>query len=197
VSAVFNLLLQRETAKRTRAFIERGVTPDMIREIAPDGQRVGKHEFVAYLLVGQGKLKQDDVTAAVALFTCAPFSLDPTQTAYLPREPARRMRVLALNFHCLCPLARPEDAAAPEHPTRAATKSIGAAVGTFCPRPRVRCRRCALTSHRPRLPQLARQGRRRQARREGHLVGAHRHPRPSRLVSSATGLRDFNPITAR
>eukprot|EP00966_Prymnesium_polylepis_P147809 3414487-Prymnesium_polylepis.1 len=67
-TGLVSLLLQRETERRTQAFIERGITPEMIREISPDGYQVGKHEFMTYLLLGQGKLQQEDVAAAAALF---------------------------------------------------------------------------------------------------------------------------------
>jgi len=68
-AALVSLVQQSENVKRVRAFVARGVTPEMIAEVDKDGNgSVDRFEFVTYLLVGQGKLNGDDISHALALF---------------------------------------------------------------------------------------------------------------------------------
>jgi len=69
-SALISLFLHFENEKRLRRFVASGVTPQLIAEIDQDKSgTVDKFEFVTYILLGQGKLHEEDLQAAVELFS--------------------------------------------------------------------------------------------------------------------------------
>ena len=69
------------TDKRTQAFVDRGVTPQMIQDIDKDGNgSVNKFEFVTYMLIGQVRYQHGVSTPpSLACVLPLPRRLPPRQ----------------------------------------------------------------------------------------------------------------------
>ena len=68
-AAMVNLMLELETKRRVDDFVKQGVSREMIMSLDADKTgSIDKYEFAMYVLVGQGKLAQEDVTSVSKLF---------------------------------------------------------------------------------------------------------------------------------
>ena len=63
------VIMDYETERAVKAFIARGVSPELIRDIDADGSgSVDKLEFLTHMLLSTGKLERPDIDGVLALF---------------------------------------------------------------------------------------------------------------------------------